>query len=84
MAETFFVRWSDAGTATWGAFDQTGRLVGALGSGDLQAAQAAQAGRRCTALVNAVDVLTAEASLPAASQSLTFAAKRSSTRCRFA
>ncbi|HET7608029.1 MAG TPA: type II secretion system protein GspL [Gammaproteobacteria bacterium] len=69
MAETFFVRWSDAGTATWGAFDQTGRLVGSLGSGDLQAAQAAQAGRRCTVLVNAIDVLTAEASLPAASQS---------------
>ena len=28
MAETFFVRLSDAGTATWGAFDATGRLVG--------------------------------------------------------
>lgn len=69
MAETFFVRWSDAGTATWGAFDPTGRLVGALGRGDLQSAQAALAGRRSAALVNAVDVLTAEASLPAASQS---------------
>ena len=69
MAETFFVRWSDGGTATWGAFDPTGRLVGALGRGDLQSAQAALAGRRSAALVNAVDVLTAEASLPAASQS---------------
>ena len=69
MAETFFVRWSDTGTATWGAFDQTGRLVGALGRGSLQSAHTAAAGRRCTALVNAVDVLLAEATLPAASQS---------------
>ncbi|HEY3518094.1 MAG TPA: type II secretion system protein GspL [Gammaproteobacteria bacterium] len=69
MAETFFVRWSDTGTATWGAFDQTGRLVGALGRGSLQLAHAASAGRRCTALVNALDVLLAEAALPAASQS---------------
>ena len=68
MAETFFVRLSDAGAATWGAFDATGRLVGALGRGTLQAAHAALAGRRCTALVNAVDVLAAEAALPAASQ----------------
>jgi general secretion pathway protein L len=69
LAETFFVRWSDTGTATWGAFDQTGRLVGALGHGSLQSANAAAAGRRCTALVDAVDVLLAEATLPAASQS---------------
>ena len=69
MAETFFVRWSDTGTATWGTFDQTGRLVGALGRGSLQQAHTASAGRRCTALVNAVDVLLAEATLPAASQS---------------
>jgi general secretion pathway protein L len=68
VAETFFVRWSDAGTATWGAFDQTGLLVGALGRGDLPSAQAALAGRRSVALVDAVDVLTAEAALPAASQ----------------
>ncbi len=67
MAETLFVRWSDAGTATWGAFDQTGRLVGALGRGDLPSAQAALAGRRSAVLVNAVDVLTAEATLPTAS-----------------
>ena len=68
MAETFFVRLSDSGTATWGAFDATGRLVGSLGSGALQSAQAALAGRRCVALVNSVDVLTADAALPAASQ----------------
>ncbi len=68
MAETLFVRWSDAGTATWGAFDATGRLVGALGRGSLQSAHSALGGRRCTALVNAVDVLTVEAALPAASQ----------------
>ena len=68
MADTFFVRWSDAGTATWGAFDATGRLVGSLGRGSLQSAQAAAAGRRITALVDAIDVLSAEAALPAASQ----------------
>jgi general secretion pathway protein L len=68
LAETFFVRLSDAATATWGAFDATGRLVGALGRGTLQSAHAAAAGRRCTALVNSVDVLIAEAALPAASQ----------------
>jgi general secretion pathway protein L len=68
LAETFFVRLSDSGTATWGAFDPTGRLVGNLGSGGLSSAHAALAGRRCVALVNAVDVLTADATLPAASQ----------------
>ena len=68
MAETFFVRCSDAGTATWGTFDQAGRLVGALGRGNLQSAHTAAAGRRCTVLVEAVDVLLAEATLPAASQ----------------
>ncbi len=68
MAETLFVRLSDTGAATWGAFDATGRLVGALGHGPLQAAHSALGGRRCTALVNAVDVLMAEAALPAASQ----------------
>jgi general secretion pathway protein L len=68
LAETFFVRMSDAGPATWGAFDGTGRLVGTLGHGPLQAAQPSQAGRRCTVLVDAVAVLAAEASLPAASQ----------------
>lgn len=68
MAETFFVRLSDTGTATWGAFDATGRLVGALGRGTLQSAHAALAGRRSAALVNAVDVLAAEATLPVASQ----------------
>lgn len=68
MAETFFVRLSDGGTATWGAFDSTGRLVGNLGRGELSSAHAALAGRRCVALVDAVDVLIAEAALPAASQ----------------
>jgi general secretion pathway protein L len=42
--------------------------VGALGRGTLQEAHAALAGRRCTVLVDAVDVLLAEAVLPAASQ----------------
>jgi general secretion pathway protein L len=68
LAETFFVRLSDSGTATWGAFDSTGRLVGHLGHGALQSAQSAVAGRRCAALVNAVDVFRADAALPAASQ----------------
>ena len=68
MAETFFVRLSDAGAVTWGAFDATGRLVGTIGRGTLQSAHASLAGRRCTVLVNAFDVLVAEAALPAASQ----------------
>jgi general secretion pathway protein L len=68
LVETLFVRLSGAGTATWGAFDATGRLVGSLGRGDLKSAQPVLAGRRCTALVNAVDVLAAEAALPAAGQ----------------
>jgi general secretion pathway protein L len=68
LAETFFVRLSDSGTATWGAFDSTGRLVGSVGRGTLQSAHSALAGRRCAALVNAVDVLSADAALPAASQ----------------
>jgi general secretion pathway protein L len=59
---------SDVGPATWGAFDATGRLVGSLGRGTLQSAHSAIAGRRCTALVNAVDVLVAEPVLPAATQ----------------
>ena len=66
MAETLFVRLSEAGTATWGAFDATGRLVGTLGRGALQVAHTALAGRRCTVLVDGVDVLAAEAVLPAA------------------
>jgi general secretion pathway protein L len=68
LAETFFIRLSDSGTATWGAFDPTGRLVDGLGRGGLASAQVALGGRRCVALVNAVDVLTADAALPAASQ----------------
>jgi len=68
LADTFFVRLSEGGTATWGAFDPTGRLVGAIGYGGLDAAHAALANRRCTVLVNGVDVLTAQAELPAASQ----------------
>lgn len=68
MAETFFVRLSGAGAAAWGAFDATGRLVGTLGSGSLEGAHAALAGRRCTVLVDALHVLSAEATLPAASQ----------------
>ncbi len=68
MVETLFVRLSGAGTATWGAFDAAGRVAGSLGRGDLKAAHAVIAGRRCTALVDAVDVLAAEAPLPAASQ----------------
>lgn len=68
MAETFFVRLSDTGTAAWGAFDATGRLVGPLGRGTLADAHAALGGRRCTVLVDAVDVLSAEAKLPVASQ----------------
>ena len=68
MAETFFVRLSDAGIATWGAFDATGRLGGSLGQGDLQTAHSVLGGRRSTVVVSALDVVVTEAALPAASQ----------------
>lgn len=68
MVETFFLRMLDDDTAAWGAFDAGGHLVGSLGRGSLESAHAALAGRRCTVLVRAVDVLFAEAALPAASQ----------------
>ena len=68
MTETFFVRLSNAGTATWGAFDATGRLVGPLGRGDMQTAHLALGGRRSTVLVSSLDVIMTEAALPAASQ----------------
>src|SRR6185503_3699733 len=50
-----------------GAFDATGRLVGAFGRGSLDGGRAALASRRCTVLVSGVDVLAAQADLPAAS-----------------
>jgi general secretion pathway protein L len=59
---------SATGAVTWGAFDATGRLIGAIGRGSLDGARAALASRRCTVLVSGVDVLTAQADLPAASQ----------------
>jgi general secretion pathway protein L len=68
LADTLFVRLSPTGTATWAAFDATGRLVGAVGRGALDGARAALANRRCTVLVSGVDVLTAQVNLPAASQ----------------
>ncbi|HJR71091.1 MAG TPA: type II secretion system protein GspL [Gammaproteobacteria bacterium] len=68
MADTLFVRLSETGAATWAAFDATGHIVGSIGRGALGAARAALAGRRCTVLVNGVDVLTAQVELPAASQ----------------
>jgi type II secretion system protein L len=68
LADTFFVRLSDGGAATWGVFDPTGRLVGGISHGALDGAHAALANRRCTVLVSGVDVLTSQAALPAASQ----------------
>jgi general secretion pathway protein L len=68
LADTLFVRLSETGTATWAAFDATGRLIGSVGRGALGAVRAILAGRRCTVLVNGVDVLTSQAELPAASQ----------------
>jgi general secretion pathway protein L len=68
LADTLFIRLSETGTATWAAFDATGHLVGSIGRGALGAVRAVLAGRRCTVLVNGVDVLTAQADLPAASQ----------------
>jgi general secretion pathway protein L len=68
VADTLFVRLSETGTATWAAFDATGHLVGSIGRGALGAVRAVLAGRRCTVLVNGIDVLNAQAELPASSQ----------------
>lgn len=68
MAETLFVRLSRTGAVTWGAFDATGRLVGPVGRGALESARTELAGRRCAVLVDGIDVLSAQAELPAASQ----------------
>jgi len=68
LTDTLFVRLSETGTATWAAFDATGHLVGSIGRGALGAVRAVLAGRRCTVLVNGIDVLTSQAELPAASQ----------------
>lgn len=68
MAETLFLRLSGTGTATWGAFDATGRLVGPIGRGALENARGQLAGRRCAVLVDGAEVLAAEVNLPSASQ----------------
>jgi type II secretory pathway component PulL len=68
LADTLFIRLSESGMATWGAFDATGRLVGRLGQGPLVHVQPALGNRRCTVLVSSIDVLTSQAELPAASQ----------------
>jgi general secretion pathway protein L len=68
LAETLFIRLADDGTATWGAFDVNGALVGPIGRGSLAAAAATLAGRRCCVLVPAVDVTSAQVALPAAGQ----------------
>jgi general secretion pathway protein L len=68
LADTLFVRLSETGTATWAAFDASGRLVGSVGRGALGAVRAILAGRRCTVLVDGVEVLASQADLPAASQ----------------
>lgn len=68
MAETLFLRLSGTGVATWGAFDATGRLVAAVSRGALESMRPHLANRRCALLVDAVDVVTAEVALPAASQ----------------
>lgn len=68
MAETLFVRLSGSGAVTWAAFDASGRLVGPVGRGALENAGAELGNRRCAVLVDGIDVLTAQAELPAASQ----------------
>jgi general secretion pathway protein L len=59
---------NEGGPATWGAFDATGALVSAIGSGTLKNARAAADGRRIVVLVPGVDVITTQASVPAVSQ----------------
>jgi len=54
--------------ATWAAFDAAGHLLTGIMRGSIAAAAAAAHGRRVIVLVPAVDVITAQAALPAASQ----------------
>ncbi len=69
MAETLFIRLAGDGAATWAVFESTGRLVTAVARGSPDHARPLLAGRRVAVLVPAVDVTTAAAELPVASQS---------------
>jgi general secretion pathway protein L len=68
VAEFLFIRLADD-AATWGAFDASGRLLTSVARGPLAAARQAAEGRRVVVLVPAIDVIAAQAELPAGSQS---------------
>lgn len=55
---------ADHGTGTWIACDEQGRRIGVPGSGSVEAARDAAAGRRLVVLVPAVDVLLTSVTLP--------------------
>ena len=67
MAETLFIRLLDDGAAAWAAFDATGSLVGPISRGPLEGARNAVEGRRSVVMVPAVDVITTQIDVPAAS-----------------
>jgi general secretion pathway protein L len=66
MAETLVLRLdpADHGSGTWIAADEQGRRIGALGTGPIDGAIGAAAGRRVVVLVPAVDVLLTSVVLP--------------------
>jgi len=66
MSESLVIRLDAAagGTASWVAVDDTGALLGTIGSGALAQAAAAAGARQVVVLVPAVDVLRARASVP--------------------
>jgi general secretion pathway protein L len=64
-----FIRLSDGAEVAWAAYDATGQLMSPVSRGPLSAARAAAEGRRCIVLAPAVDVITTQAELPAASPS---------------
>lgn len=68
MADTLFIRLIDDATASWAAFDATGRLLSAIGRGSLENAKSAIEGRRSVVLVPAAEVIATQTELPAASQ----------------
>ena len=68
MADALFIRLDENGAAAWATFAPTGQITSAVSRGALADARAAADGRRVVVLVPGVDVLSAQAELPASSQ----------------
>lgn len=67
MAETLFIRLRDQDGAAWATFEPTGGLVGPISRGPLDDARDALDGRRSVVMVPAIDMITTQVDVPAAS-----------------